>query len=197
MLNAFTFPAHGIPRASPVDQRWRRRHVTQELVAAVAFDISQIVRHEPGRLFDRDLERVSRELDCKQAAGPVATMWLGRRKGDGWRPHESHSVRYSFAMLVQVPADDELDIAVSQPGQQSNTSCRHHAGGGGAILARMLNKQGLVEEKRDRPSPGCSELVIQPAALLEFTLKLRSKELGVEADQNPVSGFPDPTVNPE
>src|ERR1700751_4257016 len=96
-----------------------------------------------------------------------------------------------------MPADHELDIAVSQPGPQSSASCRHNAGGGCLILAGMLDEQGLVEEERDRPSAGRHELAIQPAALLEFALKLRAKKLGVEPDEDPFPCSPGPAVNRE
>jgi hypothetical protein len=55
---ALIFPGSGRKPTSASVGRRRRRHIAQELIAAVTLGRGQVVRNQPARLFDCDLDTV-------------------------------------------------------------------------------------------------------------------------------------------
>ena len=66
--------------------RRRRRHIAQELIAAVTLDRGQVVRDQPARPFDCDIDTVLLEIEHRDAATAIAAMRLWGGKGDGRYP---------------------------------------------------------------------------------------------------------------
>ena len=53
-----------------------RRHIAQELIAAVPLDHGQVVRDQPARPFDCHLDTILREIEYRDAATAIAAMHL-------------------------------------------------------------------------------------------------------------------------
>ncbi len=72
------------PRAH--DRQRGAEEIAQELIAAVTLDRGQVVRDQPVRPFDCDLDTALREIEHRDAATAVAAMRLRGGKGDGRYP---------------------------------------------------------------------------------------------------------------
>src|SRR6476660_3727696 len=67
-------------------RRRRRRHIAQELIAAMAFERGQVVRNQAVGPLDRDFDSIARKVEDRKAATTVAAERLRCRESDSGDP---------------------------------------------------------------------------------------------------------------